>query len=69
MGDVRRDAPGEADGVALLEGPRLPSCRDRLRMTSDFIDEGRFSPCSFKLYTVSDDPSTKKTMKLTKDHI
>jgi hypothetical protein len=50
VGEVRRLAPGLADGVAELDpAPRRASCLDRLRMTSDFIEEGRFSPCNFKL--------------------
>ncbi len=48
VGEVRREAPGEAEGVSEEEVPRRASCRERLRMTSDFIEEGRFSPCNFR---------------------
>ncbi len=59
LGDGRRDAPGLADGVSealplpcpLLLLPRRASCRERLRMTSDFIEIGRAEPCSLKLET------------------
>lgn len=56
VGDVRRDAPGEAEGVSggLMTLPpemeaRRASCRERLRMTSDFMEMGRGEPCSLKL--------------------
>lgn len=47
-GEARLLTPGLAEGVsstvapALL--PRLASCRERLRMTSDFIEIGRAEP-------------------------
>ena len=53
VGDARLLAPGLAEGVAEDEPlplpGRRPSCRERLRITSDFIEDGRRSPWSFKL--------------------
>ena len=47
VGEVRRLAPGLADGVSEESGPaRLESWRERLRMTSDFIEIGLADPCS-----------------------
>ena len=51
MGVARRLAPGLAEGVS--ETPLFPtllaSCRERLRMTSDFMEIGRAEPCNLKL--------------------
>jgi hypothetical protein len=59
LGDGRRDAPGLADGVSEALPLILPllllrraSCRDRLRIMSDFIEIGRAEPCSLKLVPI-----------------
>ena len=52
VGDARRLAPGEAEGVSETVPPVVPrraSCRARFRMTSDFMEIGRAEPCNLKL--------------------
>lgn len=47
LGEGRRLAPGLAEGVSEESGPeRRASCRERLRMMSDFMEIGRADPCN-----------------------